>query len=381
MSGRSGVRPGGGPGALIFRQLFDALSSTYTYLLVDAPSRQAVLIDPVWDQFVRDAALLRELGAQLVYTLETHVHADHVTAAWLFQQKLGSRIGVSAKAGAAGADRLLDQGDTITFGGESLQVRATPGHTGGCLTYVTADHTMAFTGDALLVRGAGRTDFQQGDARTLYRSVYSQIFTLPDRCLLYPGHDYAGRTATSVGEERAHNPRLGGARSEDDFAGFMANLGLPHPKQMELAVPANLQCGRPAAGAASQALPAEIAWGPVVRTYAGVPTIEPEWVAQHLAEVTILDVREPEEFDGELGHIVGARLIPLGQLRGRLSELPAGGEADADADADDRPVVIVCRSGGRSAAAAAILEKAGVTRVANISGGMVQWHSLSLPLA
>jgi glyoxylase-like metal-dependent hydrolase (beta-lactamase superfamily II)/rhodanese-related sulfurtransferase len=364
----------GRPGALIFRQLFDALSSTYSYLLVDAPSRQAVLIDPVWDQFVRDAALLRELGVRLVFTLETHVHADHVTAAWLFQQKLGSRIGVSAKAGAAGADRLLDHGDTVAFGGESLQVRATPGHTGGCLTYVTADHAMAFTGDALLVRGAGRTDFQQGDARTLYRSVYGQIFTLPDRCLLYPGHDYAGRTATSVGEERAHNPRLGGARSEDDFAGYMANLGLPHPKQMELAVPANLQCGRPAAGgAASQVLPAEIAWGPVVRTYAGVPTIEPEWVAQHLAEVTILDVREPDEFDGELGHIVGARLIPLGQLRGRLSEVPAA--------ADDDPVVIVCRSGGRSAAAAAILEKAGATRVANISGGMVQWHSLSLPLA
>jgi sulfur dioxygenase len=355
---------------MLFRQLFDAASSTYTYLLADPGTRQAVLIDPVWDQFVRDAALLRELGLVLAYTVETHVHADHVTSGWLFRQQLGSRIVLSAQAGAQGADLLIEDGDTISFGAERLEVRATPGHTGGCSTYVTADHGMAFTGDALLVRGAGRTDFQQGDARTLYRSVQRQIFTLPDQCLLYPAHDYGGRTATSVAEEKTHNPRLGGARSEDDFAGFMSNLGLPHPRQMDLAVPANLRCGQPAEGALPAALIAEADWGPVVRTYAGVPTVEPTWVAEHLDEITIIDVREPAEYAGELGRIAGARLVPLGELRARLGELAA-----------DRPIVVVCRSGGRSAQAALILEKAGQARVANVSGGMVQWNSLGLPLA
>jgi sulfur dioxygenase len=340
---------------MIFRQLFDPLSSTYTYLLADPRARKAVLIDPVWDQFVRDSSLLRELGVELGHTLETHVHADHVTAAWLFKQKFGSGIVMSANAGATDVDLPVKDGDTIGFGDQSLHVRATPGHTGGCLTYVTADHTMAFTGDALLVRGAGRTDFQHGDARTLYRSVHGKIFTLPDDCTLYPGHDYGGRTSTSVAEEKAHNPRLGGTRSEDDFVGYMANLGLPHPKQMDVAVPANLRCGRPEPGVVDLTLPAEVAWGPVVRTYAGVPTIEPEWVAQHFSDVTILDVREPEEFTGE--------------LRLRMTELPT-----------DRPIVAVCRSGGRSAQAAVILEKAGTANVANVSGGMVHWHSLRLPV-
>lgn len=354
---------------MIFRQLFDPGSSSYTYVLADAVSRAAVIIDPVWDQFVRDLALLRELGLLLKFTIETHVHADHVTAAWLFKQRLGSQIVVALAADALGADVAVKDGDTIAFGALRLEVRATPGHTAGCLTYVTSDHAMAFTGDALLVRGAGRTDFQDGDARTLYRSVHRKIFTLPDDCALYPGHDYSGRTSTSVAEERAHNPRLGGGRSEDDFAGTMANLGLPHPKQIDVAVPANLQCGRPSPTTAIESLPAEVAWGPVVRTYAGVATIEPEWVAAHLAEVTVLDVREAEEYRGELGHVPGARLIPLGELRARVAELPA-----------DRPVVTVCRSGGRSAQAALILEKAGVGRVANVSGGMVAWSSLGLPV-
>jgi sulfur dioxygenase len=353
---------------MLFRQLFDSASSTYTYLLADPLARQAVLIDPVWDQLVRDAALLRELGLSLAYTLETHVHADHVTAGWLLRQQLGSRIVVSARAGTAGADLLVEDGDTITFGAERLQVRATPGHTAGCLTYVTADQRMAFTGDALLVRSAGRTDFQQGDARTLYRSVHRQIFSLPDECLLYPAHDYGGRTVTSVAEEKVHNPRLGGARSEDDFAGFMDNLGLPHPRQMDVAVPANLRCGQPAEDASPPTLAVERPWGPVVRTYAGVPTIEPVWVSEHLQQLTVIDVREPSEYAGELGRIPGARLVPLGELRARMGELPAG-----------RPVVTVCRSGGRSAQAALILEKSG-SRVANVNGGMVQWNALRLPL-
>ncbi|MEO8135607.1 MAG: MBL fold metallo-hydrolase, partial [Betaproteobacteria bacterium] len=183
---------------LIFRQLFDPQSSTYTYLLGDSRSAEALLIDPVFEQTRRDAALLRELGLQLKATLDTHVHADHVTGAWLLKQQCGSSILFSAESGAAGADRYLEHGDHVRFGERSLETRSTPGHTHGCVSYVLDDESMAFTGDCLLIRGSGRTDFQQGDARTMYRSVKSQILSLPPSCLLYPAHDYRGLTVTSV---------------------------------------------------------------------------------------------------------------------------------------------------------------------------------------
>jgi len=175
---------------LIFRQLFDPPSSTYSYLLADPKARTAVIIDPVFEQVRRDAALIEELGLTLIYSLETHVHADHVTGAWLLRRRTGCRIALSAESGAQGADRLLVPDDVVAFGARNLQVRATPGHTNGCLTYVLDDRSMAFTGDCLMVRGSGRTDFQGGDAQAMYRSIHGQIFTLPDDCLLYPAHDY-----------------------------------------------------------------------------------------------------------------------------------------------------------------------------------------------
>src|SRR6185369_17692643 len=230
---------------MIFRQLFDQQSSTYTYLLADEASREAVLIDPVYEQARRDAALIEELGLKLGWTLETHVHADHVTGAWLLKDRLHSRIAISAQSGAQGADRYLQDRDLTSFGKRSLEARATPGHTAGCLTYVLDDRLAAFTGDALLIRGCGRTDFQQGDPRALFHSVRDRIFSLPDACQLYPGHDYRGLTSTSVGEEKLYNPRLGEAIGEEDFVGYMTHLGLAHPKQMAQAVPANLKCGRP----------------------------------------------------------------------------------------------------------------------------------------
>src|SRR5437016_9149936 len=230
---------------LVFRQLFDPPSSTYTYLLADGGNGAAVIIDPVFEQVRRDAALIEELGLRLVYALETHVHADHVTGAWLLKQRTGCRIALAANSGAEGADRYLVQDDVVAFGDCNLQVRRTPGHTSGCLTYVLDDRSMAFTGDCLFVRGTGRTDFQAGDPRQMYRSIHEQIFTLPDSCLLYPAHDYRGLTVTSVGEERRFNPRLGGEIGEADFTGYMKNLRLAHPKMMDEAVPANLTCGRP----------------------------------------------------------------------------------------------------------------------------------------
>ncbi len=230
---------------LVFRQLFDPQSSSYSYLLGDGASRQAVLIDPVFEQVPRDAALVEELGLTLLATLETHVHADHVTGAWLLRGATGSQIMLAKDSGAEGADRYLAQGDEVAFGARRLLVRATPGHTNGCLTFVLEDQSMAFTGDCLLIRGSGRTDFQQGDPAALYHSVHNQIFSLPDRCLIYPGHDYHGRTATSVAEERRFNPRLGGEMGVGDFMLLMNNLKLAEPKLIDIAVPANMRCGAP----------------------------------------------------------------------------------------------------------------------------------------
>ena len=344
--------------------MFDPQSSTYSYLLADADGGEAVLIDPVYEEAPRDAALVRELGLKLLYTLETHVHADHVSGAWNLKHRLGSRIAISAKSGAEGADRYLKDAETVQFGKRHLQVRATPGHTNGCLTYVLDDQAMAFTGDCLLIRGCGRTDFQQGDARAMYRSVHAQIFSLPDSCLLYPAHDYRGLTVSSVGEERRFNPRLGGELSEGDFVGYMNNLGLPHPKQMDIAVPANLKCGRREVGEEPGEHPS---WGPLNLTFAGIWEVQPHWVQEHLREVRVIDVREPEEYDGPLGHIPGAQLIPLGSLSGHAGGIPK-----------DLPLIAVCRAGGRSAQATVILRKAGIERVANLAGGMLRWRAQNL---
>ncbi|MBL8606246.1 MAG: MBL fold metallo-hydrolase, partial [Myxococcales bacterium] len=230
---------------MLFRQLFDQVSSTYTYLLADEASGHAVLVDPVFEQHARDAALIRELSLTLVCTLDTHCHADHVTGAWLMKAAFGSKIGLSKRYGAQNVDLPLAHGDVVRFGARSLEVRATPGHTSGCLAYVLDDRSMVFTGDALLVRGAGRTDFQEGDAGLLYRSIHAELFSLPDGCAVWPGHDYEGRTSTTIGEERRHNPRIGGGAREEDFVRYMSNLALPHPKQIAVALPANLRAGQP----------------------------------------------------------------------------------------------------------------------------------------
>jgi len=253
----------------------------------------------------------------------------------------------------------------VAFGSCHLQVRATPGHTNGCLSFVLDDESRVFTGDCLLIRGCGRTDFQQGDTAALYRSVHLQLFTLPAECQVYPGHDYNGMGVSSIGEERRFNPRLGGDVAEADFAGFMRHLGLPYPKKMDLAVPANLRCGRPEGDVMPRADPM---WAPLSFTIAGLWEIAPHALAELASEVQVLDVREPEEFSHGLGHIEGALLVPLGQLESRLAELPRG-----------RPIVTVCRSGARSARAAAMLGKAGFEQVANLNGGMLRWRAEGHP--
>ena len=349
---------------MLIRQHYDPVSSTYTYLLIDPSSSEAVLIDPVLTQHTRDAALIRELGAKLVATLDTHCHADHVTGAWRMKQAFGSRIGLAEVYGAANVDLPLKHGQVVRFGASALEVRATPGHTAGCLSFVAADRRCVFTGDALLVRAVGRTDFQQGNAAQLFESVRTQLFSLPEECVVYPAHDYEGRTSSTIGEERRYTPRLGGEAKEEDFIGYMENLGLPHPKLLAVAVPANMSCGREAPG--SEDPPP--AWGPVVETYAGIPEIEPEWLARNLGEVEVVDVRSRAEFEGELGHLAGAKLLPLDELGVRMDELTSS-----------RPIVLICQTGKRSAMAATILRKAGLSRVANLAGGMVRWRQLGLP--
>lgn len=349
---------------LVFRQLADPQSSTYTYLLADGDSRDAVLIDPVFEQMRRDAALIDELGLTLRCALDTHVHADHVTAAAILKRRLGSRIALGARSGAEGADCYLSHGDKVPFGRRYLAVRETPGHTAGCVTYVLDDERMAFTGDCLLVRGCGRTDFQGGDPHVMYRAIHQQIFTLPEDCLLYPAHDYRGITVTTVAEERRFNPRLGGNLSESDFAGYMQNLGLSHPKKIDIAVPANLRCGQPQTSEAGLEDPD---WAPLAFTFAGFWEIQPQWVEEHLKELQVVDVREPEEYRGPLGHIPGARLAPLGRLAEETGGLSR-----------ERPIVTVCRAGGRSAQATVILQRAGFSKVANLAGGMLRWRAQGL---
>jgi glyoxylase-like metal-dependent hydrolase (beta-lactamase superfamily II)/rhodanese-related sulfurtransferase len=349
---------------MLFRQLFDSVSSTYTYLLGCDESRDAVVIDPVFEQHARDTALIRELGLKVCYVLDTHVHADHVTGAWLLRDSLNAQIVLSKRYGIDEVDEPVDHGDVLGFGNCSLTVLATPGHTSGCLTYVTSSRDMAFTGDCLMIRGAGRTDFQAGDVHEMWRSIRDTIFELPDTCLVYPGHDYAGRTVSTVGEEKRFNPRIGGDAHEEDFVGYMENLGLAHPKLIDIAVPANLRSGRPDI----DSMPKEITWGPVTMTFAGVPEVRPDWVARHLDELFVLDVRSSGEFEGDLGHLEGAHLIPLDELRERLEEV-----------SHDRPVVIVCQSGKRSAMAAEILLRSGYDQVANVAGGLIQWSRMALP--
>jgi len=352
---------------MIFRQLFDPQSSTYTYLLADSATREALLIDPVFEHARRDGALIEELGVKLVWTLETHVHADHVTGAWLLKCRFGSAIALSKDSGAEGADRYLAEGESVVFGRRSVDVRATPGHTAGCLTYVLDDRSMAFTGDALLIRGCGRTDFQGGDAHRLFRSVRDKVFSLPATCLLYPGHDYRGLTASSVAEERLYNPRLADAVGEGDFVGYMTHLGLAHPKLMAVAVPANLRCGRPEKEDTMSKADAD--WAPLSYTFAGIWELQPDWVVENPGRAQIIDVREPAEFTGSLGHIKGAKLIPMGSLMEKLSAI-----------GKDTPAVMVCRSGARSAQATVMLRNAGYPKVANLSGGMLRWRAQRLPV-
>ncbi|MDH5229531.1 MAG: MBL fold metallo-hydrolase [Gammaproteobacteria bacterium] len=223
------------------RQLFDADTSTYTYFLYDEKSKEAAIIDSVKEQFERDKAYVEQLGLNLKYALETHVHADHVTASGLLRQAFGAQVGVHESSRSACADILVQDGDKFVLGDQVIEAIHTPGHTDGDVTYKIEG--ALFTGDALLIRGCGRTDFQAGNPEQLYDSITKKLFTLADDTTVYPGHDYAGFTCSTIGEEKAFNPRLGNNKPKDDFVAIMNGLDLPNPRRIDVAIPGNMKCG------------------------------------------------------------------------------------------------------------------------------------------
>lgn len=227
---------------MIFKQFFEPQSSTYTYLIGCDETKQAVLIDTVASEVSTYIEALEKYGLKLVYTLETHVHADHITGADSLRKKLGSKSVVHRDAGAMCADLLVTDGIHLKIGSIDLEVRYTPGHTNGCVSYFCNDRI--FTGDALLIDGCGRTDFQMGDAGQLYDSIQSQIFQLPDETVIYPGHDYNGHTESTVGQEKKHNSRIGNNKTREEFIELMSTLKLAYPKQIDKALPANQACGQ-----------------------------------------------------------------------------------------------------------------------------------------
>lgn len=227
---------------MIFRQLLDAETSTYSYILADEESREAALIDSVLEQVDRDLQCLQDLNLTLKYILETHIHADHITGASVLREKTGAKTAVAKASNVDCADLLLSDADRLQLGAVEIQVLATPGHTNSCLSYYVGDRV--FTGDALLIRGCGRTDFQEGSSERLFDSVRKKLFALPDETLVFPAHDYKGLLCSSIDEEKRLNPRLNLSISKAQFVDIMKGLKLSQPKKIEQAVPRNLKCGK-----------------------------------------------------------------------------------------------------------------------------------------
>jgi len=343
---------------MFFKQLFDPASSTLTYLIADDSNHEAVLIDPVTEQVERDVRLLREHDLALKYTLETHVHADHVTAAHALKQATGAQTAVCRACNAQGYDRLLTDGDVILFGHEEILTIATPGHTPGSVSYLWRDRV--FTGDTLLIGGCGRTDFQNGSAEALWTSITQKLFALDEQILVYPAHDYKGRRVSSIGEEKRFNARVAG-KTREEFLSVMNNLNLPMPARIHEAVPANLEggAGQPAVASA------------LAQPKVAVQSVSAKQLAQALAApgVHLLDVRTPGEF--EALRIAGAVNVPLDTLE------PAALLASM---APDDPVYVVCQTGTRSQFAAAELRAAGFRRVVHVDGGTNAWAVAGLPV-
>jgi sulfur dioxygenase len=327
-------------------QLFDPASSTYTYVLVDPSSREALIIDPVDEQVERDLAVLRGRGLRLVWAVETHAHADHITSAGQLAEHAGARTAAPAGCGITTAAMQLKDGDVLSFGGQKVTALHTPGHTDGSMSYVWNAGTdrHVFTGDTLLINGCGRTDFQSGSAEALYRSLTEVLFALPDDTVVWPGHDYHGRTHSTIGGEKRGNARIAG-KSLAEFVKTMDELNLPKPRRLDEAVPANRTSGLRHEAGAPTATGVQAAQG-----YAGdvSPTLAYEWWQS--GKAVLVDVRTDAEREW-VGFVPGAVPLAWKQWPGMAVNTAFGDGLKACVPAG-RVAVLLCRSGLRSIAAA-----------------------------
>jgi sulfur dioxygenase len=344
---------------MIFRQLFDSVSGTYSYLLASRAGGEALIIDPVLEKVDRYLQLIRELDVRLVKAVDTHLHADHITGLGALRDRTHCITVMGENTKADVVSMRLAEGDKLTIEGLSMDVLYTPGHTDDSYSFLMADRV--FTGDTLLIRGTGRTDFQNGDARAQYESLFGKLLRLPEETLVFPAHDYKGDTVSTIGEEKRYNPRLQ-IRSVDDYVALMANLRLPNPKMMDVAVPSNMKIGL-----AQQEI-ARRGWAlqaPQAIALVGRP------------DVAFVDLREAGE-RAKHGSIPGSLHAPYGDLQANIS---AGGILRELARASDKRLVFYCAFGERSAMAVQVAQDAGLLAALHVEGGLDAWKRAQGPIA
>jgi glyoxylase-like metal-dependent hydrolase (beta-lactamase superfamily II)/rhodanese-related sulfurtransferase len=343
---------------MIFRQLFDGISGTYSYLLASRAGGEAMILDPVLERVDRYCQLLRELDLKLVKAVDTHLHADHVTGLGELRDRTHcvTIMGEQTKADVV-AMRVAD-GDKVTIEGITLNVMYTPGHTDDSYSYLMGDRV--FTGDTLLIRGTGRTDFQNGSAWAQYDSIFNRLLKLPDETMVFPAHDYKGDTVSTIGEEKRYNPRLQ-VRSADEYVELMNSLKLPNPKMMDVAVPANMHVGLHQDELAKQGL-----------AFTAIEAIE----GLGRPDILLVDLREVAE-RAKHGTLPGALHAPYPSIG---DSLKPGGMLREVASATGRRVVFFCAYGERSAMAVAAAKQAGLNNPAHIAGGIDAWKKAGGPV-
>jgi sulfur dioxygenase len=343
---------------MIFRQLFDSTSGTYTYLLASRRGGEALIIDPVLERVDRYLQLVRELDLRLVKAADTHLHADHVTGLGALRDRTHCITVMGEQTHADVVSMRVTEGDRIEIEGLRLDVLYTPGHTDDSYSFVLGDRV--FTGDTLLIRGTGRTDFQNGDPRAQYDSIFNKLLRLPDETLIYPAHDYKGDTVSTIGEEKLFNPRLK-VKSADEYADLMNNLNLPNPKMMDVAVPANMQVGLRQEEIARKGWALSAAEAMSLR---GRP------------DVVIVDLREKNERERH-GTIPGSLHAPYPDLKENIG---TGGMLHELAVSTGKRIVFYCAFGERSAMAVQAAQDAGLTTACHIQGGIDAWKKANGPL-
>ena len=343
---------------MVFRQLFDSVSGTYSYLLASRAGGEALIIDPVLEKVDRYLQLIRELDLRLVKAVDTHLHADHITGLGALRDRTHCITVMGENTKADVVSMRLSEGDKLTVEGLSLDVLYTPGHTDDSYSFVM--HDRVFTGDTLLIRGTGRTDFQNGDARAQYESLFGKLLRLPDEMMVFPAHDYKGDTVSTIGEEKRYNPRLQ-VKSVDDYIALMANLKLPNPKMMDVAVPSNMKIGL-----AQQEI-AKRGWA-LSATQAIALVGRPD--------IAFIDLRETSE-RLKHGAIPGSLHAPY---PGLSENIRAGGMLRELARATDKRIIFYCAYGERSAMAVQAAQDAGLIAAIHVEGGIDAWKRAQGPL-